>query len=209
MVKFHTMRRKSREGKCICFFSNDVFVSYSSKFPLRKASFWFFLFVLELTIILRRKKKFYEFFWGKNGDYCVAQLTPGPPGWPWGSSSSSYLALCLRSASGSKSCMFTSSWSSGIIGSSFAGSSFSSFGTIAGSIDSGNSTLNWMMSFPFSKGLRYVGMPSPKTHFRSPVLMHSPIKIKNFLNNMVITISHMYYFRCAQKIMWVGKIVGI
>ena len=57
-----------------------------------------------------------------------------------------------------------------------AGRSFSSFGTIAGSMESGNSTLNWIMSFPFSKGLRYVGMPSPKTHFRSPVLMHSPKK---------------------------------
>ena len=43
----------------------------------------------------------------------------------------------------------------------FSGRSFSSFGTIAGSIESGNSTLNWMMSLPFSKGLRYVGMPSP------------------------------------------------
>merc|ERR1719436_1500742 len=69
------------------------------------------------------------------------------------------------------------------------GISFSSFGTIAGSMESGNSTLNWIMSFPFSKGLRYVGMPSPKTHFRSPVLMHSPgiVWMTSVLSSRVVT----------------------
>jgi len=76
MVKFHTVRRKSRKGK-MYFFSNDVFSFFLPNFHCAKL----------VSIFIRTRinndsspKRFSNFvFLGKKGDYCVAQLTPGPP----------------------------------------------------------------------------------------------------------------------------------
>lgn len=40
----------------------------------------------------------------------------------------------------------------------------------------GKFTRNWMISLPFSKGSRYMGMPSPIIHFTSSCLIISPVK---------------------------------
>ena len=40
-------------------------------------------------------------------------------------------------------------------------------------------SLTWMMSLPFSKGFLYWGIPSPRTIFKSPVLITSPINSVN------------------------------
>jgi len=61
---------------------------------------------------------------------------------------------------------------------SYAGGSMdASFSATAGSKAGGKTTLNWMMSLPFSKGFLYWGMPSPRTIFKSPVLITSPLTV--------------------------------